>query len=70
MEVTLPGGEKAGERIKLPAMPLEMDHRKFGLRHDLPKAGENTTEVLTDLGFSEAEIRSLLEDDLARSGRD
>jgi crotonobetainyl-CoA:carnitine CoA-transferase CaiB-like acyl-CoA transferase len=61
VEVTLQRGERRGETLGLPALPLEMDHRKFGLRRDLPDAGENSSDVLRGLGYSEAEIRSMLE---------
>lgn len=54
LEVTLENGDKA----KLPAMPVEMDGERLGLRSDLPKIGEHTAEVLSGLGFSTAEIEA------------
>lgn len=55
LEVTLDDGTKA----KLPAMPVEMNGERFGLRSDLPKTGEHTIKVLKDLGYSDAEIEKL-----------
>ncbi|MBX3594373.1 CaiB/BaiF CoA-transferase family protein [Sphingomonas sp.] len=42
VEVTLENGEKA----KLPALPIEFDGAKPGLRRDLPRAGEHDDEIL------------------------
>ena len=46
---------------------MEMNGRKFGLRSDLPRAGEDTLEVLREAGYSETEIESLLLAGLVRS---
>ena len=61
VEVTLSEGENAGKKIKLPAIPVEMDHQKFGLQRDLPKQGSDSREVLKELGYSQEEIKSLLD---------
>ena len=42
VEVTLEDGSKA----MLPALPIEIDGARMGLRHDLPKAGEDADDVL------------------------
>ncbi|WP_109808881.1 CaiB/BaiF CoA transferase family protein [Sphingosinithalassobacter portus] len=42
VEVTLEDGSKA----RLPALPIEIDGARMGLRHDLPKAGEDGADVL------------------------
>ena len=52
VELTLPGGNKT----KLPAIPLEMNGQRFGLRNDLPREGENSRQALASLGYKEAEI--------------
>ena len=67
VDVTLTEGSNAGEQIKLPAIPLEMDHRKFGLRFDLPQEGIHTVDVLREIGYSEEEVQSMLKRGLARS---
>jgi len=61
VEITLQRGENRGEALGLPALPVEMNHRKFGLRRDLPDAGEDSSDVLRGLGYTEEEIRSMLE---------
>lgn len=55
VELTLPGGDKT----KLPAIPLEMNGQRFGLRNDLPREGENSRQALASLGYKEAEIDQL-----------
>lgn len=51
-----PGGLVAvnlpeGGTVALPALPIEMDGRKLGLRHDLPGPGQHTAEILQQLGL-------------------
>lgn len=64
VEVTLEGGTTA----KLPAMPIEMDGERPGLRIDLPKIGEHTAEVLAKLGYSDADIEGLDREGTIRCG--
>ena len=47
-----------GGSIKLPAMPNEMNDRRFGVHQQVPKVGEHSHEVLRELGFDELEIES------------
>jgi crotonobetainyl-CoA:carnitine CoA-transferase CaiB-like acyl-CoA transferase len=58
LDVTLPSGTPT----KLPALPLEMAGRRFGLRHDLPRIGEHGRETLAALGYSASEIDTLIND--------
>lgn len=58
LETTLPAGVKA----KLPRIPLEMGDHDFGLRRNPPQIGEDTMDLLTELGYSEDEIEKLTED--------
>jgi crotonobetainyl-CoA:carnitine CoA-transferase CaiB-like acyl-CoA transferase len=58
LDVTLPNGTPT----RLPALPLEMAGRRFGVRHDLPKIGEHGRETLAGLGYSAAEIDTLIND--------
>lgn len=55
LEVTLDNGTRA----KLPAMPLEMNGERLGLREDLPGIGEHTAEVLKSLGYSDFDVEKL-----------
>lgn len=49
VELTLPG---TGVRIALPALPLAIDGRRLGLRHDLAEAGADTAALLAELGLA------------------
>lgn len=61
IEITVADGERAGQKAKLPALPIEMDGRRLGLRRDVPRSGQHTREVLAQLGYDESEIESLVE---------
>ncbi|MFG6415029.1 CaiB/BaiF CoA transferase family protein [Roseateles sp. DC23W] len=54
--VTLPDGRST----RLPALPIEMDGRRFGLRHDLPQVGANNRELLLARGLSGADVDALV----------
>jgi len=56
VDVTLPDGRAT----KLPALPIEMDGRRFGLRHDLPAIGAHGAALLRERGLGEAEIAALV----------
>ncbi len=58
VEVTLPGGGAA----RLPALPVELDGRRCGLRLDLRQAGEDSRAVLGEVGVSEEELAVLQRD--------
>ncbi len=58
VDLNIPGG---GE-ISLPALPIEMDGRKMGVRHDLPDIGEQTEAILEENGFSLEKIKKLKSD--------
>ncbi len=57
VDVTLPCGAKT----KLPALPLEMNEKRFTLRKDIPKDDGNSVETLKKAGYSEQDINNLLE---------
>ena len=48
-----------GTPVKLPALPVEMDGARPGLRLNPPKVGEHTTELLDGLGLSAKDIQCL-----------
>ena len=66
LDLTLSEGETAGQKIKLPAIPLEMDRQKMGVQRDLPSRGFDSLEVLTELGYSPEEVQSMLDEDCVR----
>ncbi|MEM9181062.1 MAG: CaiB/BaiF CoA-transferase family protein [Pseudomonadota bacterium] len=63
LNMTIPEG---GE-ISLPAMPIAIDGARPGLTINPPEIGEHSTQVLKDLGLSDAEIEQLIEQGLIES---
>ncbi|MEM7640333.1 MAG: CaiB/BaiF CoA-transferase family protein [Pseudomonadota bacterium] len=63
LNMTIPEG---GE-ISLPAMPIAIDGARPGLTINPPEIGEHSTQVLKDLGLSDAEIEQLIEQGLIDS---
>jgi crotonobetainyl-CoA:carnitine CoA-transferase CaiB-like acyl-CoA transferase len=55
-EVTLMNGVKT----RVPALPIEMDGRRFGTRLDLPRIGSHTHALLGELGYPEERIQELI----------
>ncbi|HZP76002.1 MAG TPA: CaiB/BaiF CoA-transferase family protein [Pseudolabrys sp.] len=64
VEVTLPSGRTS----PAPALPIEMDGHRFGLRHDVPRVGEDGAAVARELGYAQSEIDALVADSVL--GRD
>lgn len=60
VDVTL----ESGEQIKLPALPLEFDSRRQGLRRDLPKPGDGARAHLKSLGIADEAMDALIADGL------
>lgn len=56
-EVTLPNGRK----LPLPALPIEMDGQRLGVRLDLPQPGEHSADIAQALGYGPDEIDRLLD---------
>ena len=50
-----------GRRTSLPALPVQMDGKRPGLRRAVPRQGEHTREVLQELGFTDADISALVD---------
>jgi crotonobetainyl-CoA:carnitine CoA-transferase CaiB-like acyl-CoA transferase len=57
--VRLTDGPKAGQTARAALFPFTMDGQRLGVRHQPPKQGENTDELLQGLGLSSAEIAHL-----------
>jgi crotonobetainyl-CoA:carnitine CoA-transferase CaiB-like acyl-CoA transferase len=56
LTLTLPGGAP----LPLPALPLEFEGDRLGLRRDLPEPGEHSLAVIEELGLSLEEIDRLV----------
>lgn len=61
LPITVTDGERAGEQSKLPALPLEMDGRRFGIHQPVPRKGQHTREIMAEAGYSDAEIDAMIE---------
>ncbi len=66
LPVRLRDGGRAGETARLPALPIEWTGRRFGLRHELPAAGEQGGEILAAAGLTPDEIEQLARDGLVQ----
>ena len=56
-----------GVRTKMPRTPIEMSPHDFGLRLDPPQIGENTRDILSDLGYTLQQIEELSEAGIVKS---
>ena len=54
--VTLPSGAVS----KVPALPLEMDGARLGVRLDVPQLGEHSRALLEELGYAPEAIEALI----------
>jgi crotonobetainyl-CoA:carnitine CoA-transferase CaiB-like acyl-CoA transferase len=66
--LTVTDGPRAGEKTRLPALPLEMDGERFGVHRDVPRAGQHTREILGEVGYVAREIEDLLAKNVIGSG--
>jgi crotonobetainyl-CoA:carnitine CoA-transferase CaiB-like acyl-CoA transferase len=55
VDLTLPDGRPA----RLPALPLQVDGERYGVRYDLRQAGADSREILSGLGISAEEFAQL-----------
>lgn len=58
--ITLTDGPRAGDQTAAPLLPIMMDGQRLGVRLNPPKSGEQTKEILLQLGYSEGEIDNLV----------
>jgi len=63
--ISLPDGRKT----VIPALPLEMDGHRFGVRLDVPEFAEHTRPLLAELGYDAAEIDRLVADGVVAATR-
>jgi crotonobetainyl-CoA:carnitine CoA-transferase CaiB-like acyl-CoA transferase len=49
----------SGGSTKLPAMPIEMNDRRFDVHQQVPAVGEHSKEILEEIGLNEETIDSL-----------
>ena len=60
LDVSVTEGGRTGTRMRLPALPLSMNGRRFGVHQDIARAGEHTREVLAELGYTDERIDALI----------
>ena len=60
LPLTVTDGPRAGQKTRLPALPLEMGGERFGVHRDVPHAGEHTREILREAGYTDLEAQDLL----------
>lgn len=68
LPITVTDGEQAGKKTKLPALPLEMHGRRFGITRDVPKAGQHTREILQQGGYSAEQVETLIKTGVVAAG--
>ncbi len=54
--VTVPSN---GQKTSMPALPLEMNGKRFGVHHDIPDIGEDSQAVLEELGYDDDSIQDM-----------
>jgi crotonobetainyl-CoA:carnitine CoA-transferase CaiB-like acyl-CoA transferase len=64
VEVTMADGRKA----PVPALPLEWGGERFGMRLDIPKAGEHGATIAREIGYSESEIDAMIRSGALQAG--
>ncbi len=60
LPLTVTDGEHKGQQMRLPGLPLEMSGERFGVRIDVPRAGQHTREILAAAGYGADEIDALV----------
>ncbi|MEJ0069853.1 MAG: CaiB/BaiF CoA-transferase family protein [Pseudomonadota bacterium] len=59
-----------GGQTVIPALPLEMDGKRLGVRLDVPEFAEHTRPLLQELGYDDAEIERLLAEGVVAAARE
>ena len=60
LDIEIPKGGKT----KLPAMPINMDDRRFDVHTPVPKVGEHSIKILEELGMDQDEINDLFDQEV------
>ena len=60
LDIEIPTGGKP----KLPAMPINMDDRRFDVHTPVPKVGEHSIKILEELGMDQDEINDLFDQEV------
>ena len=68
LPITVTDGENAGQKTKLPALPLEMHGQRFGIRRDVPQAGQHTREILGQAGYNDEQVEALIRNGIVAAG--
>lgn len=66
VDLTLP---ETGAAVRLPALPIEMAGRRFGVHHDLRTVGADGRAILAEYGYAPAEIEQLFTAGVAAEAR-
>jgi crotonobetainyl-CoA:carnitine CoA-transferase CaiB-like acyl-CoA transferase len=68
LPITVTDGENAGQKTKLPALPLEMHGQRFGITRDVPQAGQHTREILQQAGYNDEQVEALIKTGIVAAG--
>ena len=58
-DITLPDGQRAGQTAQTTLFPFTMGGQRLGVRLQPPRQGQHTDELLTALGYAQADIEQL-----------
>jgi crotonobetainyl-CoA:carnitine CoA-transferase CaiB-like acyl-CoA transferase len=58
-DLRVPDGPRAGEMVKTTLLPVTLDGARLGVRLDPPRAGQDTDELLEQLGYSRSAVEEL-----------
>ena len=59
-DITLPDGDRAGQRVGTALFPFMMDGQRLGVRLQPPTRGQHTVELLSALGYGAEQVADLL----------
>jgi crotonobetainyl-CoA:carnitine CoA-transferase CaiB-like acyl-CoA transferase len=60
LDVSVTEGDHAGETMRLPALPLAMNGRRFGVHQDIARTGQHTRGIMNELGYSDEQIDEMI----------